>query len=100
MFNQAISLSIVLPIQLRIDRGTETDKMALVHVSCHRLLFPEEDIDVNDLVDATVKHGPSTQNKIERFWREVHHRDEKFFKEQLRELVANGEYDSDNQFHR
>ena len=37
---------------------------------------------LEDPVD-TVTFGPSTSNKIERWWRELHERLETFFKEQL-----------------
>ena len=52
-----------------------------------------------DLADSTdsVLYGPSTQNKIERWWREFHDRMEKYFKAQLRSLVEGGHYDSSNQ---
>ena len=44
----------------------------------------------------SVLYGPSTQKKIERWWRELHHRMEKFFKEQLAVLAGGGGYDSSN----
>lgn len=48
-----------------------------------------------DLEDATesVLYGPSTQNKIERWWRELLERLEKFFKIQLSTLAEDGQYD-------
>ena len=87
----------VIPFQMRFDRGTETDRMAAVHVTCHQLLFPQEDQD--EIIAAVIKHGPSTHNKIERWWRELHRRDGVFFKEQFRELVKDGHYVADNDFH-
>ncbi|CAB4009087.1 Hypothetical predicted protein, partial [Paramuricea clavata] len=54
-----------LPRYLRIDRGTETD---------------------------SVIYGPSTSNKIERWWRDLHERLEKFFKQQLTVLLQRRQY--------
>ncbi|XP_028405215.1 uncharacterized protein LOC114527710 [Dendronephthya gigantea] len=55
-----------------------------------------------DLADATdsVIYGPSTQNKIERWWRELLERMERYFKRQLNSLVEEGEYDRDDDTHR
>ena len=52
-----------------------------------------------DLADATesVLYGPSTQNKIERWWRELLDRMERFFKRQLSSLVEDGDYDASNE---
>ena len=50
------------------------------------------DLPLDDPIDCII-YGPSTQNKIERWWRELHHRMEKFFKEELKKLVENGHYD-------
>ncbi|XP_028414879.1 uncharacterized protein LOC114537959 [Dendronephthya gigantea] len=74
----------VLPKIIRIDKGTETGVMATIHCFLHDRIG-----DLENPVDS-----PSTQNRIERWWRELHHRMEKFFKEQLRGLVENGDYDS------
>ena len=53
----------------------------------------------NDIADAseTVLHGPSTQNKIERWWRELLERMERYFKVQLNELLEDGNYDPSNE---
>ena len=50
----------------------------------------------NVLEDAneSVWYGPSTQNKIERWWRELLERLERFFKQQLSSLAEKGYYDS------
>ena len=77
----------MLPRNLRVDRGTETGKMATIHVY---LLNKHEDVD--DPTDSII-YGPSTSNKIERWWRELHERLEKFFKEQLTTLLRGREYD-------
>ena len=47
-----------------------------------------------------VVYGPSTMNKIERWWREIHERFEQFFKNVCRELKNSGDYDSSNLVHR
>ena len=78
---------VVLPKIIRIDKGTETGVLA-IHCFMH-----DQHGDLENSVDS-VLYGPSTQNKIERWWRELHHRMENFFKEQLTNLVENGEYDS------
>ena len=80
----------MLPKTIRIDKRTETGTMATMHCFLH-----DQHRDLEDSVDS-VLYGPSTQNKIERWWRELHHRMEKFFKEQLAALAENGDYDSSN----
>lgn len=82
---------LVLPRTLRIDRGTETDVMAAIHC-----FMRSKQGDLDNPTDS-VLYGPSTQNKIERWWRELHERMEKFFKSQLRSLVEGGHYDSSDQ---
>jgi len=52
-----------------------------------------------DSVDSVV-FGPSTSNKIERWWRDLHERLEKYFKLQLQRLLNNGDYDPQNIHHR
>ena len=78
---------LVIPRTLRVDRGTETDVMATIHC------FLREKTDA-------VLYGPSTQNKIERWWRYLHERMERFFKDQLKSLVESGEYDSSDKIDR
>lgn len=87
MYLQYLFEAGMLPRNLRVDRGTETGKMATIHVY---LLNKHEDM--NDPTDAII-YGPSTSNKIERWWRELHERLEKFFKEQLTILLRGREYD-------
>ncbi|XP_044172915.1 uncharacterized protein LOC122957085 [Acropora millepora] len=62
---------------MKIDKGTETGTMATIH-AFHR----RHHTDVMDPVD-TILYGPSTSNQIERWWKELHERLEKFFKSQL-----------------
>ena len=88
----------MIPSILRIDRGTETDVMTTIHCGLHQLKGTSEDID--DIVANNVLYGPSTANKIERWWRELHHRMETFFKEQLNFLLNNGHYDQTDQRNR
>ena len=78
----------VLPDNICIDRGTETDIMSAIHF----FLQAKQ----GNLEDATesILYGPSTQNKIERWWRELLDRMERFFEKQLSPLVEDGDYDS------
>ena len=48
-----------------------------------------------DLEEATdsILYGPSSQNKIERWWRELLERMELYFKQQLNKLLEEGDYD-------
>ena len=70
-----------MPCIIRMDKGTETGKLATMHVY---LLSQSDTFD--DPMDAII-YGPSTSNKIERWLRDLHHRLEKYFKAQLRELL-------------
>ena len=54
---------------------------------------------MDDRTDSII-YGPSTSNKIERWWRELHERLEKFFKEQLVALLRGREYDPYVALHR
>ena len=56
--------------------------------------IPESDEDSANCV----VYGPSTENKIERWWRELLERLDRFFKDQLRKLLEDGDYERDNQF--
>lgn len=73
---------------LRLDKGTETGHMATIHA------FLRQDQDDEPV---TVFYGPSTNNKIERWWRDLHNRFERFFKRQLSMLLEQGHYDPSNQ---
>ena len=46
---------------------------------------------MDDSVEAII-HGPSTSNKIERWWRDLHERLEKYFKVQLTQLLRDRQY--------
>ena len=76
---------------LRVDRGTETDVMATIHCFLHQTKGTYNN--VNEIINNLVMYGPSTANKIERWWRELHSRMESYFKEQLSFLLNNGHYD-------
>ena len=80
----------ILPKTVRVDRGTETGKIASIHVFLRNKIGYLE-----DAMDSIVL-GPSTTNKIERWWRYIHERIEKYLKQQLSELLSNREYDPYN----
>jgi mitochondrial fission protein ELM1 len=44
----------------------------------------------------SIIYGPSTSNKIERWWRDLHERLERYFKEQSNTLLKGMEYDPHN----
>ena len=69
----------MMPVFLRMDKGTEMGKMASIH--CYVMSEVEEDL-FDDPMDC-IAFGPSITNKIERWWRDLHERLEKFFKEPL-----------------
>ena len=79
---------------MRMDRGNETGKMATLHAY---LMSKVENM--ADPSDAII-YGPSTTNKIERWWRDLHERLEIFFKIQLEGLLRGKKYDPQNQLHR
>ena len=68
--------------------------MATIHC-----FLREKHGDLENPTDA-ILYGPSTQNKIERWWRDLLERMEMFFKDQLKSLVESGEYDSSDQIDR
>lgn len=77
----------VLPRFLRIDKGTETGKMATIQT------YLMSQFGVMDDPLHSVIYGPSTTNKIERWWRDLHEKLERYFKEQLNMLLRGREYD-------
>ena len=78
---------LVLPDRIRIDRGTEMGIMVTIHSYLRTKRGDLED------PTASILYGPSTQNKIERWWRELLERMERFFKAQLSNLAEDGNYD-------
>ena len=72
---------------VRLDRGTETGKLAAIHTFlCGN---------VGDMEDPTdsVIFGPSTSNNIEHWWRDLHEGMKPYFKHQLSELLSSRDYD-------
>ena len=80
----------IMPRFLRLDKGTETGKMSAVHA----FLIDKAGI-MDDPVDSII-YGPSTSNKIERWWRDLHERFEQYFKEHLAYLLQRRYYDPHN----
>ena len=83
-----------MPSCLRLDKGTETVDL----VTMHSYLLNKH-CDEESATDC-VLYGPSTENKIERWWKELLERMEKFFKDQLKKLLEDGDYDRDEPLHR
>ena len=77
----------MVPVNLRMDRGTEICKLATIHV----YLLNQHGL-MDDPTDSII-YGPSTSNRIERWWRNLHERLEAFFKERLTVLLRRREYD-------
>ena len=82
-----------LPETIRIDRGSETGKMATINAFLVNKLNERSD------PKASVRYGSST-NKIERLWKDLHKRLEKYFKLQLTTLLNTKEYDPHNALNR
>ena len=83
-----------LPRFIRIDCGTETRKMAAIQT-----YLSSKVSDLDDPVDSVI-YGPSTTNKIERWWKDLHERLEKYFKEQLVALLRKNLYNPHDLYHR
>ena len=83
-----------LPRFLRMDRGTETGKMTTIHVYLHNDLSL-----FGDPVESVI-YGPSTNNTIEWWWRDLHERLAMYFKLQLKTLLDSREYDPHDMIHR
>ena len=79
-----------LPFNIRMDHGTETGTLGALHASLRD--------NIGDLDDSTdsVIYGPSTTNKTERWWRDLHERMGMYFKQQLSEQLQTGSYDPNN----
>ena len=88
-----------VPRTIRVDKGTETGVMAEMQCQFH-VIYRTFGDDIKETSTKAVRYGPSTANKIERFWRDLHERFEGFFKEQLADLVDRGYYDSTNHLDR
>ena len=79
---------------LRMDEGTETGKMTAMHT------YLVSNTDLFDDPTDSIVYGPSTTNKIERLWRDLHGRLEKYLKVQLKSLLESREYDAHNEMDR
>ena len=76
-----------LPIYLRLDQGTETGIIATIHA-----YLTGKFREFENPVDSVI-YGPSTSNKIERWWKDLHERMEKDLKQQLNHLLLSKKYD-------
>jgi len=87
--------SLQLPKFVRMDRGTETGKLASIHAYLSHMCGNSE-------TNATdfILYGPSTSNKIERWWRELHERLEKYFKPQIKYLLEAAYYNPHSELDR
>ena len=85
MYLQYLFETKVLSTNLRIDMGTETGKMATIHA------YLLNQLKVMDDPTDSIIYDPSTSNKIERWWRDLHERLEKIFKAQLTVLLRGRE---------
>ncbi len=72
----------IKPNYLRIDKGTETGVMASIHA-----YIKSKCGDMEDPTDAVI-YGPSTSNKIEHWWRDLHECIEKGLKSYLNQLLS------------
>lgn len=79
----------IISRHIRIDKGTETGHMAALHAYLHQN-------DMDNPMDSVI-YGPSTSNQIERWWKELHERLEKYFKVKLKWLKDQGHYYSYSQ---
>eukprot|EP00794_Sanderia_malayensis_P013130 gene13130-14481_t len=84
----------VVPNYLRIEKGTETRKMATIHA------YLIDKLGVMENATEYVVFGPSTTNKIERWWRDLRERLEKCFKAQPSSLLQSKKYDPHDEVHR
>ena len=64
-----------------MDHGTETGKLAAIQAFLHGKRG-----DMEDATDSVV-YGPSTSNRIECWWRDLHEKMEMYFKTQVSELL-------------
>ena len=83
-----------MPASLRLDKGTETVDMATMHSYLLNQHFGVKD------AENCVIYVPSTENKMERWWKKLLERLERFFKEPLSTLLEEDDYERDNLTHR
>ncbi|XP_066920717.1 uncharacterized protein [Clytia hemisphaerica] len=90
-----LSKSNCMPNFMRIDKGSETGTMATMQSYLRNKTCSEDQV-IDEPCDSVI-YGPSTTNQIERWWRELHERLEKFFKEGLVWLKDQHHYDPENE---
>ena len=76
-----------MPTYLRMDKGTETGLMGTIHTYLISKFGNMEN------PTKFVEYGPSTSNKIECWWKELHERMEQFIKQQCNVLLQSHTYD-------
>ena len=89
-----LSYELVMPARLLLDKETEAVDMATMHS-----YLLSQHVGVEDSENCVI-YGPSTENKIERWWKELLERLERFFKDQLSTLLEEGDYERDNPTYR
>ena len=77
-----------------IDRRTETGQM-----SSMQAYLADKECLFEHLIESVI-YGPSTLNKAEHWWHDLHKRLKKYFKLQLTALLTRQEYDPHNIEHR
>ena len=93
-----LSTSKTIPARIRIDKGSESESESGDMGAMHALL--RESHGDTDNPSECVIFGKSTANQIERWWKELHERFEKFFKEMLIYLLDQGHNDPSSKEHR
>ncbi|XP_028394479.1 uncharacterized protein LOC114518673 [Dendronephthya gigantea] len=91
---QSLLESSVLPNYIRIDKGTETTTMSTIHA-----YLRSQQGDLEEPADS-ILFGPSPSNQIERWWKELHDRLEKYFKVGLNWLKEECHYDPQDEIQR
>eukprot|EP00112_Aurelia_sp_Birch-Aquarium-sp1_P022851 Seg659.2 transcript_id=Seg659.2/GoldUCD/mRNA.D3Y31 product="hypothetical protein" protein_id=Seg659.2/GoldUCD/D3Y31 len=86
------SMERIIASKLRLDKGTETGIITTIHGYLRKDNEDMKDMDHDTVCNETVIYGPSTSNKIERWWKDLHERLEKYFKLPLHDLLENGYY--------
>jgi len=94
---QYLKRSKIIARKLRIDKGTETIEMTGIHAFLVQKLLGT---DGDDTGAESIIYGPSTSNQIERWWRELHEKLERYFKVILMKLKTRGHYNPNTQLDR
>ena len=84
----------IVQAKLRIDRGSEIGNMATIHT-----FLRSDHGDLEDTLERVI-FAKTTVNQVKRWLKELHDRFEKYFKEQLVNLLEQGHYDLQNEIHR